>query len=70
MESVNTRFAKRLKTLRKKHKITQEQLAEAAEIDYKHIQDLESKNPPAATLKTIEKIAKAFRISLSKLMDF
>jgi len=39
-------------------------------VDYKHVQLLESKDPPAAKLDTLEKIAKASQISSSKLIDF
>lgn len=68
--SIEVRFAKRLRDLRKKHKITQEYLAGISGVDYKHIQRLESKNPPAVRINTLEKIAKAFNISVSKLLDF
>ena len=70
METINIRLAKRLKALRKKYNLTQEELAEAAGIDYKHLQDLESKNPSAPTLTTLEKLAKAFKTSVSELLDF
>ncbi len=64
-------FAKRLRGLRLKRKWTQEQLAEYADLAYRHIQRLEStKNPPPAKIDTIEKIAKAFKISPAKLLDF
>jgi transcriptional regulator with XRE-family HTH domain len=70
MIDINTRFAKRLRELRISHKLTQERLAELAGIDYKHLQDMEGKCPSAPTLVTLEKLAKAFKISLSKLLDF
>jgi len=70
MENISLRFAKKLRSLRKQYNITQEELAEAAGIDYKHIQDMEGKNPSAPTLTTLEKIAKAFKISISKLVEF
>lgn len=50
--------------------MTQEELAEASGVDYKHIQLLESKKPSAAKIDTIEKIAKAFKIKPAKLLDF
>ena len=67
---IEKKLAKRLKELRKETKLTQERLAELSGIDYKHIQLLESNNPPAAKINTIEKLAKAFKISVSKLVDF
>lgn len=66
---IRLKLASRLRELRKKHKYTQEKLSELSEVDYKHIQLLESKRPSAATLDTLEKLAKAFKISLSKLLD-
>lgn len=68
--AIEQKLAKRLKDLRKEFKLTQEKLAELSGVDYKHIQLLESKNPPAAKLDTIEKLAKAFKIAPSRLIDF
>ena len=67
---INLKLARRLRELRKKYGYTQEELAELSGVDYKHIQLLESKNPPAARLNTIAKIAKAFKINPSKLLNF
>ncbi len=56
MGKINFRFAKRLRELRTKRRLTQEELADLADIDYKHLQRLESnKNPTAPTLTTLEK---------------
>ena len=70
MENINIRFGKRLKELRKKHKLTQEDLAEASGLDYKYIQRLESNKPSSPTLNSIEKLTKAFNISISKLLNY
>ncbi len=67
---IKVNLANRLRELRKKKKLTQEKLAEMAGIDYKHIQLLESKKASAPKIDTLEKLAKAFNISLSKLLDF
>ena len=70
-KSVRVAFAKRLRRLRIKSGWTQEALAEKAELAYRHIQRLESlRNPPPAKIDTLWKIARAFRISLSKLLTF
>ena len=53
-----------------KHGLSQQKLAELADIDYKHLQRLESKKPTDAKLETVEKLAKAFKITPSKLLDF
>jgi len=64
------RFSKRLRQLRKKYGYTQQKMAELASLEYKHIQRLEGKNPCDVKLSTLEKIAKAFGVSLSELLDF
>ena len=67
---IKRKLTKRIKELRKEHGYTQEKLAEISGIDYKHIQLLESKNPSAIKIDTLEKIARAFKITPSKLLDF
>jgi len=66
---IKHRLALRIRELREKHGYTQEKLAELAGIDYKHIQLLESKHPSNVKIETIEKLAKAFKISLSDFLD-
>lgn len=68
--NIKVSYSKRLRNLRKKYGYTQQKLAELANVEYKHIQRLESKNPCDIKLSTLEKIAKAFGIPLSKLLDF
>lgn len=60
----------RIRTLRKKKKLTQEKLAELAGIEHKHIQLLESKKPSSARIDTLEKIARAFGMTLAEFFDF
>ena len=69
-KDIKARLAKRIKKLRAKHGYTQQRLAEIARVDYKHVQRLESKDPPAARIDTMEKLAHAFRISLAQLLEF
>jgi transcriptional regulator with XRE-family HTH domain len=58
-----------LRDLRLKKKWTQEQLAEYADLAYRHVQRLEStSNTPPAKIDTLEKIAKAFGITISQLL--
>ncbi|MDH4199082.1 MAG: helix-turn-helix domain-containing protein [Spirochaetia bacterium] len=54
----------RIKGLRTEKALTQEKLAALSGVDYKHIQLLESKNPPAARIDTLEKICFGFSIGL------
>lgn len=67
---VRLKLAAKLRQLRKKYKYTQQKLSELAEVDYKHIQLLESKRPSAAKIDTLQKLAKAFNMPISKLLDF
>jgi transcriptional regulator with XRE-family HTH domain len=63
------KFSKRLRELRIKKKLTQEKLAEIADISYKNVQYLESRNPTCPSLITLNKLAKALNIKLSKLLE-
>ena len=69
-KDIKVSYSKRIRQLRKECGYTQQELAELANIEYKHIQRLESKKPCDLKLSTLEKLAKAFKITLSKLMDF
>lgn len=70
-KDIRIKFAERLRKLRLQKNWTQEELAEQAEMAYRHIQRLEStKNPPPAKIDTIEKLAKAFSITISNLLKF
>ena len=63
-------LAKRIKELRKKAGLTQEKLFEITKIDYKYLQKIEGRNPPDIRLETIERLARALKITPSKLLDF
>lgn len=64
------KLGRKIKELRAKYRITQEQLSEAADIDYKYLQRIEGKNPPAMKIDTIGKIAKALHVTPSELLEF
>ena len=64
------RFSGRLKILRIQQGLTQEKLAEMADISYKNIQYLESKNPTCPSLITLNKLAKAFGITIAQFLKF
>jgi transcriptional regulator with XRE-family HTH domain len=70
VDNINIRFGKRLRELRKKKKLTQEELAQASGLDYKYIQRLEGKKPSSPSLNSIEKLAKAFNTSVVNLVRF
>lgn len=65
---INNIFAERLRELRKSKGLTQEQLAERSDIDYKYLQKLEGKNPSSPTLSVLEKLSRGLEISLSELI--
>ncbi len=68
-QNARTLLGKRIRELRKKVNLTQEKLASLTGIDYKYIQKIEGKNPPSVRIDTLEKLAKALKISISKLTD-
>jgi len=70
MDDIGIRFGRQLKKLRKRQRLTQERLAELARISVKHVQRLESSKPCGVRLVTLNRFAKAFRISLSELFRF
>ena len=64
-----TQLAKRLRELRKRHHYTQQQAAERSGLDYKYYQVIEGKTPPNLTLDSLERLAKAFDVTLPDLLD-
>lgn len=68
-QSILGKLAKRIRQLRKINKISQEKLAEKADLHPTFIGTIErgEKNP---TIISLGKIAKAFNISLSELLTF
>ncbi len=66
---IRTHIKNRIRELRAKHHLTQQELAEAAALDYKTIQRLEGKTPRFhPNIDTLEKIARALGISVSDLL--
>lgn len=55
-----------MKELRAARGLTQERLAELAEVDYKHVQRLEGSTAPAVRVDTLEKLCIAFDITLAE----
>jgi transcriptional regulator with XRE-family HTH domain len=69
-KDIRLKFANRLRQLRERKGWTQEELAEYADMAVRQVQYLESKSPSPAKIDTLEKLAKAFKINPSKLLDF
>jgi len=68
--TIRLKIGKKIKELRKKLEMTQEKLAEVAGIDYKYLQRLEGKNPPALKIDTIGRLAKALKVKPAELLKF
>ena len=69
-KSIRLKLGEKIRRLRNKLGYTQDKFAEEVGIDYKYLQRKEGKNPPNLKLDTIQRFAKAFKISVSKLLDF
>lgn len=62
---VRLRLSNELRQLRKKSRLTQEEVAEKAGISHRYYQILESRNPTrTATIEILEKLSKVFKIKL------
>ncbi|MBI3601759.1 MAG: helix-turn-helix transcriptional regulator [Candidatus Omnitrophica bacterium] len=66
---INIKFGKKVKEVRQKRRMTQEELAESIKTSYKYIQRIEGKTPPDIRLTTIERIASALKVTSSKLLE-
>jgi transcriptional regulator with XRE-family HTH domain len=69
MTTINQKLGKKIKTLRKQAKLSQEELAFQTKTDYSYLNQIEAgkKNP---SIKRVAEIAKKLGVSLSKLFDF
>jgi transcriptional regulator with XRE-family HTH domain len=68
MEDVKIKFGLKVKDLRISNGYSQEKLAELSDLDRTYIPGIES-GKRNVSLVVIEKIAKAFQISISELMN-
>ena len=66
--SINIKLARRIKETRIKRGYTQERLAELVKTSYKYIQRIEGKSPPDLRISSVEKIAIALDVKISKLL--
>lgn len=67
MATLTQKIGAKIKKVRKQNGITQEKLAELANIDYSYLNLIESgkRNPP---IKRLNKIANVLKVSLKELM--
>ena len=68
--NIKLKLGKKIKELRVKRGYTQEKFSEIAMIDYKYLQRIEGKKPPALKIDTIEKIAKVLKVKPADLLKF
>ena len=68
MEDIKVKFGKRVKELRLIRGISQEKMAELADLDRTYIPGIEA-GKRNVSLEVIEKIAKAFSMSLFELLS-
>jgi len=68
--AIRLKLGRKIKELRKKCNYAQEKLSEIADIDYKYIQRIEGKHPPALKIDTIVKLAKALKVKPYNLLKF
>jgi transcriptional regulator with XRE-family HTH domain len=68
MSNINEKLGKRVREIRKAKKMSQEELAYQAEIDYSYLNEIEAgkRNP---SVKRIAAIAKALRVSIKDLFE-
>jgi len=64
------RFSEHLRQLRSKKRLTLEEVADLAGLGTRYYKQIESRTPNSVTLETIHKLAKAFKITPSKLINF
>ncbi len=69
-DTIRLKLGRKIKELRTQCGYTQEKLAELAEVDYKYLQRIEGKNPPALKIDTIERLAKALKVKPADLLGF
>ncbi len=69
-KNISNQLGKQVRVLRKKHKLTQEELAGRSQISLKYIQRIEGKNPPNVGLESLQKLSVGFDIPLWELVKF
>lgn len=69
-QDVVSNLGKHIRILRRKLKLTQEELAGRAHISLKYVQNLEGKTPQNPSLVILQKLSDGFGIPLWKLLKF
>ncbi|MCA9398517.1 MAG: helix-turn-helix transcriptional regulator [Candidatus Omnitrophica bacterium] len=66
--TINIRIGRKIKELRRKCGLTQEELAERVKTSYKYVQRIEGKSPPDLRVSSLERFAKALKTTPLKLL--
>lgn len=69
MITLQKRFGSRIRNIRMREQLTQEKLAERAEINVTYVSDIE-RGETNITLEMVERIAKAFNVDPKYLFEF
>ena len=70
-KDIRRQLSNRIRELRAERKWSQQKLAEVADLDYKNVQKLEGKWPKYhPRLNTLQKLAKAFDMTLDEFLRF
>ena len=69
-KDIRLKLGQRLRYLREKQKLTQDELAGRAGISTKYLQNLEGKTPKKATVVTVQKLAIGLKIPAWKVLQF
>lgn len=69
-KDIRQQLGHRLRELRSRYELTQDELAAKSGISTKYLQNLEGKNPKKATVVTLQKLAEGLNIPAWKLLQF
>lgn len=67
---IRLELAKQLRKLRKKNGFSQEEAAERSGLDTRYYQRLESRQPNAVKIDTLDRLAKGLKVPVWKLLQF
>ena len=69
-KDIARQLGERIRQLRKRHGLTQDELAQCSGISTKYLQNLEGKTPKRASIDTLQGLANGFGMPLWKLLRF
>ncbi len=69
-KDIGRQLGSRIRSLRQKHGLTQDELAQRSGISTKYLQNLEGKEPKRASIDTLQGLANGFEMPLWKFLRF